>query len=510
MPCLSGARQSQTFFLLPMPWLFLLFALLGLLTYVFIARQVSRATTTSVWLLWMVVMTPPLVITLWALRFGPQPMPPLLLLTLFFSCFWLYFALIQRGRHRSADPESPAAPGVLPLDQQPEPPPQLRPIDAEEEARLKTCFPWSVYFIQNLEYRPQAVICWGQLRGTPEVAYKAVQENVQREFGDRFLVLFQEGTQQKPVFAIVPNPQASPELRQLQQQFDRPSLGIGLGVVSFISTVWAGCEIVRQTIKPETLRWTDGLPYALAWMGFFLVREFSYYGMARRYAIPVTLPYFIPLPPLPQLPIGTIGAFIQLRAPVPNRRALFDVRGIGALLGLIFALALLTWGLFHSSVVPLTKAGTIFDFEALKPQYSLLLAVLSKWALGSRLTATSAILLHPVAFAGWLGVLFTAFNLMPVGQLDGGRIVHAVFGQRKGAIIGQITRFLLLLLSINQPHLLLWAVLLFFLPVMDEPALNDVTELDPLRDGMGLLALLALAAIVLPPPPLLLSWLGLA
>jgi hypothetical protein len=84
-----------------------------------------------------------------------------------------------------------------------------------------------------------------------------------------------------------------------------------------------------------------------------------------------------------------------------------------------------------------------------------------------------------------------------------------VFGQRKGAIIGQITRFLLLLLSINQPHLLLWAVLLFFLPVMDEPALNDVTELDPLRDGMGLLALLALAAIVLPPPPLLLSWLGL-
>jgi hypothetical protein len=493
-----------------MPWLFLLFALLGLLTYLFIARQVSKATTTSVWLLWLVVMTPPLVITLWALRFGPRPMPPLLLLTLFFGCFWLYFVLIQKGRRRSAD--TPADPNdqVLPLDQQPEPPPQLRPIDAEEEARLKTCFPWSVYFIQNLEYRPQAVICWGQLRGAPEVAYKAVQENVQREFGDRFLVLFQEGNQQKPVFAIVPNPQASPELQQLQQQFDRPSWAIGLGIVSFLSTLWAGCEIVRQTVKPETLRWSDGLPYALAWMGFFLVREMSYYWMARKYAIPVTLPYFIPLPPLPQLPIGTIGAFIQLRAPVPNRRALFDVRGVGAILGLLFALALLTWGLFHSSVVPLPKQGTIFNFEALKPQYSLLLALLSKWALGSQLSSTTAILLHPVAFAGWLGVLFTAFNLMPVGQLDGGRIVHAVFGQRKGAIIGQITRFLLLLLSINQPHLLLWAVLLFLLPAMDEPALNDVTELDPLRDAVGLMALLALAVIILPPPPVLLAWLGMA
>jgi membrane-associated protease RseP (regulator of RpoE activity) len=89
---------------------------------------------------------------------------------------------------------------------------------------------------------------------------------------------------------------------------------------------------------------------------------------------------------------------------------------------------------------------------------------------------------------------------MPVGQLDGGHIVHAMFGQRSGAAIGQISRLLLLLLSFAQHHLIFWAILLFVIPASDEPALNDVTELDNRRDLWGLLALGLLLLIILPTP----------
>ena len=109
-------------------------------------------------------------------------------------------------------------------------------------------------------------------------------------------------------------------------------------------------------------------------------------------------------------------------------------------------------------------------------------------------------MLHPVAVAGCLGLVITALNLMPVGQLDGGHIVHAMFGQRRGAAIGQIARLLLRGLVFVQQEFMLWAILLFFMPVVDEPALNDVSELDNCRDLLGLLALALLVVIILPAP----------
>ena len=145
----------------------------------------------------------------------------------------------------------------------------------------------------------------------------------------------------------------------------------------------------------------------------------------------------------------------------------------------------------------------------MNPKYSLVLAGLGKLALGNQLVAAKAINLHPIAVAGWIGVLFSAFNLMPVGQLDGGRMVHAMFGQRTGAAIGQISRLLLLILSFAQQHLLLWAILLLLLPATDEPALNDVTELDNSRDMIGLLALALVLLIILPAPKVVLAWLSL-
>ena len=168
--------------------------------------------------------------------------------------------------------------------------------------------------------------------------------------------------------------------------------------------------------------------------------------------------------------------------------------------GFVATIPLLIWGLAHSQVVALPAQAETLDPNALNPKYSILLAILSKLALGARLTADKAIDLHPVAVAGFLGLVVTALNLMPVGQLDGGHIVHAMFGQRIGGAIGQIARFLLLGLALVQPGFWLWAIILFFMPVFDEPALDDVTELDNGRDFWGLLALGLLVSIIFPAP----------
>jgi len=105
-------------------------------------------------------------------------------------------------------------------------------------------------------------------------------------------------------------------------------------------------------------------------------------------------------------------------------------------------------------------------------------------------------------------LIVTAFNLMPVGQLDGGHIVHAMFGQGASMAIGQFARLSMLLLAFLEPGLLLWALILFLMPLNDEPALNDVSELNNWRDGLGLVAMGLLLAILLPAPRILIQWLN--
>lgn len=440
-------------------------------------------------------------------------MPPELVILMFVLCLSLYLYLIQRGRVSSTSTADAATQGQPPgaeasLDPQVESS-TLRPINKAEESSLQTCFPWSVYFLQNFEYRPQAVICRGQLRTSPEVAYKTIRENVEAKFGDRFFVIFQDAPDNKPFFALVPNPRANLEDPQNHKLLTRPGIALGLAVMTLVTTTLAGLQITGKELDTDLSVLPQGLPYALALMTFFSVRALGHYWTTRHHQILATLPYFIPVIPLPLLPVGTVGAFIQIRSPIPNRKALFDVGVIGAAAGLVIALPLLLWGLDHSAVVNLPQRPGLFDFQALNPRFSLLLALSSKLTLGSELIAQKAIRLHPVAVAGWIGLVFTAFNLMPIGQLDGGRMVHAMFGQRTGAAIGQISRLLLLALSFAQPHLLVWAILLLLLPATDEPALNDVTELDNFRDLVGLLTLGLLLAIILPAPKVVLAWLNL-
>ncbi len=523
----------------------LLTLLLGLVTYWVISRSFTHVTTTPVWMLWLVMMTPVLVLTAWMLVKGEEPPPPSLIYGLLIICPLLYAGMTlvgaasskarkaQRDAHKDAQRDDPTQTDAEGNAERSKPvPTPAKPITRDEETLLQRCFPWSIYYLQDIEYRPQAMICKGKLKTSPAEAYQAVQKNVESSFGDRFLVLFQEGLNGTPFFALVPNPQAkrllekaaaepqtatthrrsnSPaqlladaqaqRLRRLNATpLTRPGLTIVLAVTTLITTTLAGVAFISGIEDPQALRadptlLNRGFAYGLSLMLILGVHETGHYLATRYHRLKATLPYFIPVPFF----LGTFGAFIQMRSPMPNRRALFDVGISGPLAGLVMSVPFLLWGLAHSSVVPLVEQAPLFNFEALDPSRSIILLLIAKLALGASLQADSALQLHPVAISGCLGLIVTALNLMPVGQLDGGHIVHAMYGQRTAAIVSQVARLLMWVIALIYSEFLLWAILLLFIPSA-EPALNDVSELNGPRDFLGLFALALLVLIILPAP----------
>ncbi len=493
-----------------------LLILLGVITYFILQSSVSKITRTPIWILWLVMMTPALIWTSWMLIYGQKQLPPALIIIPFVLCPYLYWLLVQQGRYTPSQSDkskiensnSQSQPEIDPTQTINQTPPKLA-IDKTEETSLRNCFPWTVYYLRNLEYRAQAVICRGQLRSNPEKAYQTVRENVEGKFGDRFLVVFQNSFQGKPFFALVPNPLCSKNKTQESEEYKRPiMLALGLLLITLFTTTLVGAKeivgISEDAIKYDPNLLIQGLPYAIALLLILGCHEFGHYITAQLYKIRTTLPYFIPIPFF----LGTFGAFIRMQSPVPNRKSLFDVSIAGPIAGLVVTIPLLIWGLSNSSIVPLSEDSGILSIDSFNPTFSFLLAILSKLALGAELTYNKGIDLHPVAVAGYIGLVVTAYNLMPIGQLDGGHIVHAMFGQRTGMVIGQISRFLLLLLAFINKEFLFLAIFLFLLPLVDEPALNDVSELDNKRDFLGLLMLGLLVMILLPAPKMVIQWLN--
>jgi membrane-associated protease RseP (regulator of RpoE activity) len=494
-------------------WLLLVLILLSLMTYSTIKRSVERITTTPIWLLWLVIMTPAWLWTIWSIIYQKQNPPLLLVIVPFIICPLLYWWLIQLGRIKpEVPPQTETEASDLPNLSLTEDSTKVRPITNDEEIALKKCFPWDVFYLQQIDYRPQAILCRGKLRSIPTEAYHKIKNNIEHLFGDRFLVLFQESFQGQPFFALVPNPWAKSNKTSpsplWQENIHQPGLALTLLFITFFTTTVIGVEIAGVTAEqlqsnPDLL--LKGLPYSLGLIAILGIHELSHYVTAIYYKIRTTLPYFIPIPFF----LGTFGAFISMRSPVPHRKALFDVAIAGPIGGFLITLPLLMWGLSLSEVVEIGKDSSLLSFNSLDPRFSLLFALLSKLMLGSKLVSGMAIHLHPLAVAGYIGLIVTALNLMPVGQLDGGHIIHGMFGQRTAIAIGWISRWLILILGLLQPAFFLWAILLFFMPIVDQPALDDVTELNNLRDFLGLAVLTLLVSIILPLPNSLANLLNL-
>ena len=237
---------------------------------------------------------------------------------------------------------------------------------------------------------------------------------------------------------------------------------------------------------------TEGVCFAAPFLLIITCHEFGHYFAARRYRMTVTPPFYIPAP----IGIGTFGAMIALRSPMVHRRAVFDVGVAGPLAGFIVALPIFWYGITLSDVEPLTDytgRGLIQEGKSL-----LYLAIL--WLQKGGIPEGSDIMLHPVAWAGWVGLFITALNLIPVGQLDGGHVAYSMFGERH-RWIARACYAALLLLTIFFHGYILFAILLYFLIRLDHPpAVDERIELDPARRALGWLTLAIFALTFVPIP----------
>jgi membrane-associated protease RseP (regulator of RpoE activity) len=221
----------------------------------------------------------------------------------------------------------------------------------------------------------------------------------------------------------------------------------------------------------------QSLLYSFAIMSILLSHEMGHYVMCRRHKIPATLPYFIPMP---FSPFGTWGAVIAMRQTIPNRRALFDVGVAGPLAGLILAIPAIVIGLHHSTIInPDTLGeGSISMGEPLVFQFIRYLVL-------GPLPDGKDVLIHPLAYAGWVGLFVTALNLLPVGQLDGGHIAYALFGE-KSKYVFIVAIGIFAVSAFYFPGWILMLILLVFFFFKHPPPVDNVTMLDNRRKALGI------------------------
>lgn len=246
-----------------------------------------------------------------------------------------------------------------------------------------------------------------------------------------------------------------------------PGIHVALFAATFVTTAMASALHQGVDVLSEPSALLIGIPYAVAIMSILLFHEFGHYFLARIHRVDATLPFFIPAPPIIFF-IGTLGAFIRMRSLPRDRRALFDVGAAGPWAGMLVAVPTLLIGLALSEVRPSEPSGEMGLFLG----DSLLFRALTWLVLGTT-GQDVTIVLHPVALAGWVGLLVTALNLLPVGQLDGGHVVYAALGEHWHRWISRGTLATLLVLGIGGAATwLVWAVVLSFLGVR-HPRLQD-------------------------------------
>jgi membrane-associated protease RseP (regulator of RpoE activity) len=233
-----------------------------------------------------------------------------------------------------------------------------------------------------------------------------------------------------------------------------------------------------------------GLLFALPLMSILFIHEMGHYFISRKHGIKTSLPFLIPVPPiLPNFNIGTFGALISSHDPMPNRKALFDVGISGPISGFIVAVPVTIIGIILSE--PSITNETITGELMLGP--SLLFSLLSSWILN--IPANTSIDLSLTAFAGWIGLLITSINLLPAGQLDGGHIFRAIFGENQKYI-----GWLAVIIMIFTGWTFFAIIIIFLMGMMHPPPLNDNTKLDVKRKLLFFIALSILILCYIPFP----------
>ncbi|MCG8346504.1 MAG: site-2 protease family protein [Chloroflexales bacterium] len=253
--------------------------------------------------------------------------------------------------------------------------------------------------------------------------------------------------------------------------------------------------IVIGGLTGEGFRLGLGLAYSAALLSILLAHELGHFLVARRLGVNVSYPFFIPVP-LP--PLGTMGAFIAMKEPPPDRRALLKIAIAGPLAGLIVAIPVLALGLSLSELPP---PVAVPEGGGVTVGNSLLYAAIKIAVFGEFVPNSDVgLVLHPVAFAGWAGLLVTGLNLIPAGQLDGGHIFYALFGPRIARIGTWVIAAILISLGWLWGGWYLWAFLILILGRQHAPLLNELTPLDFRLKLLAIFGLLVFVLVFTPAP----------
>lgn len=349
-----------------------------------------------------------------------------------------------------------------------------------------------------------------------ESAYNQLSENL-KPYG--LLPLFRIENNQHIILIAPDNFQTKPS---------NPWVNLVLFILTFLSVLFAGVLYTYDGPVPEdpagilATLWMNlpiGFPFAASLLAILLAHEFGHYLAGRYHKAPVSLPYFIPFP---LSPFGTMGAFIQMKKPPKNKRILLDIGIAGPLAGLVVAIPVLLYGLSLSTIEPIIiPEGAGFQLEGNSILYLLAkFAVFGEWLpTPSDYGGVSPVLywiryfftsqplpiggmdvfIHPIAWAGWAGLLVTALNLVPAGQLDGGHVIYVLLGEHARKLWPFILTGMVLL-GLAWSGWWLWAFLLFFLGRVYAEPLDQITSLDQKRKAVAILGIIIFFLVFTPVP----------
>lgn len=278
-----------------------------------------------------------------------------------------------------------------------------------------------------------------------------------------------------------------------------PYINIILFLITIFTTIVSGAVLEGADVLSDFSKVKEGIPFSFTLISILGFHELGHYFASRFHNINATLPYFIPAPPIipttpPILFIGTFGAFIKVKSQISDKKKLLDIGAYGPIAGFLMTVPSIIFGLQISAI------KEVIPGHGITLGNSLLLYFAEKMIFGN-IPPGYDVELSSVAFAGFIGLLVTTLNLMPIGQLDGGHIVYALFG-KKHAIIARIFFIVLLLLSVLTHWIgwLFWAILIYAIGFRHPPTANDFIPIDNKRKIIGCFCICIFILCFIPVP----------
>lgn len=372
----------------------------------------------------------------------------------------------------------------------------FKPIDQDDLKQIKGIFGIDTFFITETIPYQEGVIFKGNLRGEADTIHEKLTEKLTEKLGEKYRLFLVETPEGKPVVIILPSANDPKPLTLAQKN---------LALVLLLATIFTSMESIALLLGFDLVgnwsRYQEVLPLCIGLWVILLSHEMGHQIIGAKNQVKVSLPFF-----LPTIQIGSFGAITRFESIIPNRSVLFDISFAGPATGFAVSLVILLLGLGISTL------GGTFEIPTNFFQGSILVGILAKLFFHNALQGESVVV-HPLTILGWLGLVITALNLLPAGQLDGGRIIQAIYGRKtcRRATIG--TLIVLAIVSILNPINSLpfyWAIVILFLQRdLERPSLNELTEPNDTRAAWGLILIFLSLTTIIPITPSLASRLGI-